>query len=258
MRTFVLVTGHKGAGKDTFAQILSYYLPARCFSISSYVHIALATLLGVSVDWVRLEKDREVVRVAGKEVTIRELLQRMGTEVGRYMFGPKCWLRMLFDDIESSKEQYVIVTGIRFVNEVEFFKARGHVIVCEVRRPGFEGDEHVSEKGLGESLIDLVVENDGTIEDLREKARQTARTIRRARLLELIAELEHQQWEYWSKAIANFFTTTNDIEQAFQSKLKRWKTLWVPYVQLSEEEKDADREWAERVLQAIESEVDLL
>jgi len=222
------------------------------------VHKAVATLLGVSEDWVRLFKDKEVVQVAGKEVTIRELLQRLGTEVGRHMFGPECWLRMLYEDIAESSERFVVVTGIRFVNEVEFFKARGHTVVCEIRRPGYEGDGHVSEKGLDESLVDFVVNNGGTIEDLREQARQIARKVRRSRLVELLADLEHQQWEFWSKAIASHLTTSGNIEEALQKKVERWKTLWVPYTQLSEKEKDSDRVWAEKVLQAIESEVDLL
>lgn len=64
-------------------------------------------------------------------------------------------------------------------------------------------------------------------------------------LIEKLAALEHEQWMCWSKNIAK-------TELLRYKRLDRWKKLWVPYKQLTEEEKEQDRIWARRVLKIIE------
>lgn len=65
-------------------------------------------------------------------------------------------------------------------------------------------------------------------------------------LLEKLAELEHEQWIAWSKDIAS-------KEKLSPERLKRWKSLWVPYKELSEEMKEFDREWARKVIEELEN-----
>lgn len=57
---------------------------------------------------------------------------------------------------------------------------------------------------------------------------------------EKIAELEHDQWIAWSKNIA-------ETEQITPARRERWEKLWLPYDTLTEEQKDQDREWADKV-----------
>jgi len=61
-------------------------------------------------------------------------------------------------------------------------------------------------------------------------------------LLERLADLEHQQWEEWSKAVA---------PEVSDERRARWEKYWVPYAQLDESTKDQDREWAEKVLTIV-------
>lgn len=63
-------------------------------------------------------------------------------------------------------------------------------------------------------------------------------------LLEDLAELEHKQWEEWAKNLM-------EKEELSEERVKRWKTLFVPYENLSNEMKDADREWAMKVLKLV-------
>jgi len=60
-------------------------------------------------------------------------------------------------------------------------------------------------------------------------------------LLESLAALEHEQWTAWSQGIA-------DSPELSASRLARWKKLWRPYGELTENEKEQDREWARRAL----------
>ncbi len=61
---------------------------------------------------------------------------------------------------------------------------------------------------------------------------------------EALAALEHEQWMAWSKSLAA-------AEPLSAERVERWRGLWVPYADLSEQEKDADRVWAEKALAIV-------
>ncbi len=63
-------------------------------------------------------------------------------------------------------------------------------------------------------------------------------------LVEKLAELEHEQWVHWSKALAM-------QESISEVRRKRWEKYWVPYSDLPEDVKESDRKWARRVLEII-------
>lgn len=59
---------------------------------------------------------------------------------------------------------------------------------------------------------------------------------------ERLAEIEHEQWVSWSQAVAR--------DVAGERRL-RWEPLWIPYSELTEEQKDQDRKWADKAIAAI-------
>lgn len=63
----------------------------------------------------------------------------------------------------------------------------------------------------------------------------------RQELRERLAELEHDQWVEWSKALAG-------AEDLSSERLERWKALWCAYSDLPEVVKEADRIWADKVI----------
>jgi len=69
--------------------------------------------------------------------------------------------------------------------------------------------------------------------------------MRNEQLREKLAELEHEQWWSWSRSLA-------EKDRLTQATVKRWSELWHPYSELTEEQKDEDRVWADRVLQILE------
>ena len=64
-------------------------------------------------------------------------------------------------------------------------------------------------------------------------------------IIEKLAELEHKQWMYWSKAMAS-------TEKLSVARLRRWKDLWRPYKDLPAKIRTQDRKWAKRVLKIVE------
>lgn len=60
---------------------------------------------------------------------------------------------------------------------------------------------------------------------------------------ERLADLEHQQWAHWTKYMLNNLTEEN---------IQRWrKQIETEYKDLTEKEKDSDREWAQKVIDTL-------
>jgi hypothetical protein len=61
-------------------------------------------------------------------------------------------------------------------------------------------------------------------------------------LLERLAEVEHEQWVAWARAVAG---------EVSPERRARWESFYGPYARLSEEAKEQDRAWARRVLAVL-------
>ena len=91
-------------------------------------------------------------------------------------------------------------------------------------------------------------------------------------ILEEASDLCHQEWMDWSKSIAIDLNQIvkvleNDVKcfeekgvenkeaieilEKTKNRLKTWKSLWVPYDELSEEMKEEDRIYARKILNLI-------
>lgn len=121
-----------------------------------------------------VKRVQDVVDSAGwdkakKNHEIRELLQRLGTEAGRDVLGEDIWLRILsekIDEYAGLANYNVVVTDVRFPNEVDLIKRYGGSIVW-VHRPGVEPlNAHASEALDFGKVSDVMLLNDGTLEDL--------------------------------------------------------------------------------------------
>ena len=160
------LTGRAGAGKDTVAAVARTIYPYanvenRKFAGKLYESAAAA--LGVSVESLeRWKRGGVTIRVGPTgtgfvltELSVREYLQRYGTEAHRDTFHPDFWI----DQVDLSHEgRIVFVTDVRFPNEAEAIRrAGGHVVLVE--GPGDIVPAHSSEEGLPESMIDAIVDN---------------------------------------------------------------------------------------------------
>lgn len=63
-------------------------------------------------------------------------------------------------------------------------------------------------------------------------------------LLERLSDLEHQQWAHWTKYMLDNMTDEN---------IARWKKqIDTEYENLSDKEKESDREWARKVMNIMD------
>lgn len=113
---------------------------------------------------------REVGYEKSKKVeNVRVLLQRLGTEVGRNMLGEDIWVDKAFEEVRTglAAELSVTITGIRYENELRALRQLGGVAVW-VARPSYGPvNAHSSDNTLGRQDFDVILDNNGSLEDLR-------------------------------------------------------------------------------------------
>ena len=173
------LSGYARSGKDTVADILvrdygftklSFAQPMRdvLYALNPRVNFS---------EYDELQRLQDVIDVHGwdnyKETEygdeIRELMQRLGTEVGRQMFGEAFWVLaaegIMMNLLNEGKK--VVFTDVRFPNEAEMIGEYNDAQVWRVRRPGvFPANGHASETAMDDYEFDAYIDNNGTLEDL--------------------------------------------------------------------------------------------
>lgn len=124
------------------------------------------------------------------QISGRQLLQHYGTECHRDVFDPEFWVNALLPFGQAPGSQYAgervddkwhanfdhadicCITDLRFENEAERIKhmriVRGGGYVLEIERPGIEREAHISEAKLPRELVDITINNAGTLEQFRD------------------------------------------------------------------------------------------
>lgn len=172
------IGGYARSGKDTLGQLLKKnetWNPIIVRSLGEYVNEKLTELnprvgdKGLYREVISEYGDYEKAKSEVPE--IRKMLQFYGTEIGRNL-DENYWIRLAWDDL-SFYDQFaeaIIFTGIRFRNELDFIKENGGFSVWVESERGGLNTQHSSENSLLKEDFDLVVTNNGTLEELEEVA----------------------------------------------------------------------------------------
>ena len=182
--------GQKRVGKDTVCgfllewyEQLGYGVERRSFASSLKVSAARALGLDYTVEeaeeWADKFKVHGEIRFGALGhtesgvISGREYLQNYGTQAHREVFGTDFWVDMCLPPhpTELPDDTIVVVTDVRFPNEAQRIRNLGGE-VWHIVRPELEqdGDTHASEVPLPSDLVDYVIVNDRSLEDLRDQA----------------------------------------------------------------------------------------
>lgn len=140
------ITGLKRSGKDTAADYLTSTYGFKRYAFADPMREALmalnpkvgATYLATLVDYIGWESAKSFPEV-------RRLLQRLGTEMGRDLFGEDFWVDRTFSAIHEDPSPHVVITDVRFPNEYSRVIAEGGIILRTVRPGLVAADPHPSE-----------------------------------------------------------------------------------------------------------------
>lgn len=163
--------GRKRAGKDSTGLAIEQHLFGQTLHVGRWafadpIRKGLETMLGVRITE---QTDREAPLFAGH--SYRYLAQTLGTEWGRSRVATDVWVQVMHLNLEqffdSRFEALAVITDVRMPNEADMIHALGGEIwqVVNPRQPP-NTDPHVSEVPLPDELIDRLVLNDGTLDDL--------------------------------------------------------------------------------------------
>lgn len=172
------ISGAAGAGKDTLASHLAPFGYVRVAFADPLRDMALAIdpLIGIN-PWDRATSTRlsDYVTAAGwdrakQHPEVRRFLQRLGTEGVRNFFGADTWVRLAEERIADLGDVPVVITDVRYPNEVELVRRLGG-LWCHVNRPDAAAvPGHASETSLDPADADVVIHNTAGPERLEELA----------------------------------------------------------------------------------------
>lgn len=186
------LVGFIGSGKGTVGDILeqkgfikdSFAKPLKdaCAVMFGWSRELLEGDTEMSRKW-REEPDSYWSEKFGRQFTPREALQKMGTEAGRDVFHKDIWVISL---LNRAKGKDVVVTDVRFQNEIEYIQGNGGIVIrvkrgedpawfslldkikLETERTKFMQHEHIhkSEWDWVGCEFNYTIANNGTIQDL--------------------------------------------------------------------------------------------
>jgi len=112
--------------------------------------------------------------------TPREIMQEIGSFYRK--IDSDFWVRKVDEDWKYNNCPDLVITDVRHKNESDFVKNKGGILIKIVRKDLIEihGMDHVSEVALDDmpdDYFDIIINNDGSLEDLQISAFQTADVI---------------------------------------------------------------------------------
>lgn len=192
------ITGKIGSGKDTAAEIIRELHPEMNFQVKKFAK-KLKTIASMLTGIVETDFERQSVKDSrlGDEwggMTIREFLQKIGTEAIRNGLHRNTWVNALFcgfhkenqgiwldfmglpTSVEAHAWNYAgdawIITDVRFPNEHEAIQGRGGMCIRIVRPDNpYPQSNHQSETALDDVEL-LTIINDGNTEQLRIRVQE--------------------------------------------------------------------------------------
>ena len=186
----VLFNGKKRSGKDYTATLVKNELidrgyTAKIMSFAEPIKTIIASSLGISVEDVELYKNEpseyglEIKAYPDNQrsvvieyLSMRDILQRFGTEAMKPIFGDDVWASLLYTRAYDSGVDYVLVPDFRF--KIEY---SNKALTVNVYNDYIEStDTHASETELDEFKFDLYIDNTGQ-PDLTQRIKELTNKI---------------------------------------------------------------------------------
>ncbi len=172
------LAGKAGSGKDLFAELIKKRL-----GNDSVENLAFAKPIKDAAKILFNFTDEQLYDQTKKE----EIDQRWGKSPRQIFQWLGGLLREDIDDdffignmkqrIENSKAAVIVITDIRFLNELKLIKSMGGKVI-KIVRPNAETTKHsddISEQGIEDKFVDVIVINDGTIEEYNDEIMELLR-----------------------------------------------------------------------------------
>jgi ribosomal protein S16 len=177
----IALAGYATSGKDTVADILVEHRGFVKYAWADTLRLAAAALdpivwVGMDGEYLRYTQAIELCGYNDAKFLypeLRQVLQRIGTEVGRNLIGENVWVdaTLLRIGREQPVNGNVVIADTRFPNEADAVKKLGadNRVVRVARTHVGPQSDHPSEISLDDYDFDWEILNSGTVDDLTKK-----------------------------------------------------------------------------------------
>lgn len=174
----IALTGPKGSGKDTVADLLVGYYQAQWKTVR---RLAFADPIKKVVQHIfeldptsnsqydifkRSDVTYQLPGYLSHSVPGRHIVREIGMLMREYndkQFNN--YIEEQFKSVVYTNNNVFVITDLRFDNEYTMLRHWGAKIV-KVERPGYTYDGHITERGFDGHLVDFTVDNSGSLTDL--------------------------------------------------------------------------------------------
>lgn len=198
MKTIILMSGKKNAGKDTVAKEIAKLTKNKYVGMMHFAepikHI-IAKTLGITLEDIELMKNQgnweHTINLewkrpdgeggfndVGHNTDMRTILQRFGTEGMKSVFGEDVWVDLMIKNVEESDDNVILIPDWRFPNEYyKMYAENIDIIKGRIESPNQDNTQsHSSENSLDDIDIDYVIYNNGEdksfIKDVEEMLKE--------------------------------------------------------------------------------------
>lgn len=173
MPEIIGLCGYARSGKDEVAKVLKELGGYERISFADPIRSAIYTLNPmITENGLRIQNLVDTLgweHVKVQYTEIRRLLQIFGTEVAREQWSDSFWVDLAFSKMEDDGKY--VITDVRFPNEAAAVAAHGGEL-WRISRPGVGPvNNHASDNFIEQIDVMVVIENDGTLEDLAADVR---------------------------------------------------------------------------------------
>ncbi len=175
MGKLIGLLGRKRCGKDTLGSYMIEKYDYDRYAFADPIKDILKTMFDLSEHQLNYDKEKIDERWG---VSPRIILQKFGTEICRNnlenfipnikLDGDTLWVKLFKIFYEKNKDKDIVITDVRFIDEINAIKSFGGKIV-KLNRDNLEFDGHSSEKDIDNynpDLIDYTIDNNYTYYDL--------------------------------------------------------------------------------------------
>lgn len=171
------LNGRKQAGKDTVGAYLVRHYGFERRAFADLLKKSMAGLFDIPVGELEILKNQPEIELRTTycgtyapqgpliRFNFRQLLQRYGEEAHRIVLDPDIWVNYTLPEKDHYDKNNIVLTDVRYRNEAERVQKLGGFVVYIDRNTG-EQDSHGSEQPLPVNLVDYMLNNNGSFDDL--------------------------------------------------------------------------------------------
>lgn len=172
------ITGRKYNGKDTLGKFFIERMKYTRLAFADPLKEACRCIFGFTEE--QLYGNEKEINDKYWQVTPRKVLQYVGTDLMRDQLGDiiphigqDIWIEVVRKKILDFPDVCFVITDVRFPNEINMIKQLGGINI-RVSRESVNTvvDPHPSELLIEQLIVDYEINNNGTIQQLFDKAMQ--------------------------------------------------------------------------------------